>query len=157
MQEEKLQEGTTCVPSYVPFKDLDPARGRRGQSRMSSRMPFSRRCVLVVQVCSYRVLASYESPLLEDFSKCILQRHNCLRNSAEIPLKPDPPPLATFRGTPLTHEAAEDIFVGHLADQAATPQPFSWRVAAGKNPGEIPITSLPAYTGACVLARQGLS
>lgn len=101
-------------------------------------------------MCSYRVLASYESPLLEDFSKCILQRNNCLRNSAEIPMTPDPPPLAAFRGAPLTHDAAEDIFVGHLAQQAAPREAFSWRVACGKNPGALdpllphrPQTQLP--------------
>jgi hypothetical protein len=89
-----------------------------------------------VQVCSYRVLASYESPLLEDFSRCILQKHNCLRNSAEIPMVPAPQPLSTFQGKPLTFEAAEDIFIGNLADShGREAKPFSWRVAAGKNPG----------------------
>eukprot|EP00892_Ulva_mutabilis_P006169 jgi/Ulvmu1/3924/UM018_0147.1 len=91
-------------------------------------------CGLNDQVCSYRVLASYESPLLEDFSKCILQKNNCLRNSADIPMTPDPAPLAAFRGVPLTHTAAEDIFIGHLAEQAPDRQDFSWRVASGKNP-----------------------
>lgn len=104
-------------------------------------------------MCSYRVLASYESPLLEDFSKCILQKHNCLRNSAAIPDTPDPPPLAAFRGVPLTHDAAEDLFIGHLAPQAATPQPFSWRVACGKNPGThrppLPCASCGHYPNNC--------
>lgn len=59
--------------------------------------------------------------------------HNAgLRNSAEIPMVPGPVPLSTFRGKPLTFGAAEDIFVGNLADGR---EPFSWRVAAGKNPG----------------------
>jgi hypothetical protein len=93
-----------------------------------------------VQVCSYRVIASYENPLLEEFSKCILQRHNCLDNSAEIPMIPDPAPLSSFRNTELTWDAAEDIFIGHLSPQApraeGAKQPgFSWRVACGKNPG----------------------
>ena len=89
-----------------------------------------------MQVCSYRVLASYESPLLENFSRCILQKHNCLRNAAEIPMTPAPEPLASFRGDALTWEAAEDIFIGHLAEgRASKPERFSWRVAAGKNPG----------------------
>lgn len=85
-----------------------------------------------VQVCSYRVLASYECDELTNFSRCILERHNCLRNSASIPTEPAPPPLASFRGQPLTFEATEDLFIGHLASGG---QPFSWRVAAGKNPG----------------------
>ena len=29
-----------------------------------------------------------------------------------IPAQPDPPPLATFRGQPLTHETAEALFIG---------------------------------------------
>ena len=29
-----------------------------------------------------------------------------------IPAQPDPPPLATFRGEPLTHETAEALFIG---------------------------------------------
>ena len=38
------------------------------------------------QVCSYRCIASYESPKLADFSLCVLQKHNCLGLSAEIPM-----------------------------------------------------------------------
>jgi len=30
------------------------------------------------QVCAYRCIVSYESALLQDFSLCILQKHNCL-------------------------------------------------------------------------------
>jgi hypothetical protein len=88
-------------------------------------------------VCSYRVLASYESPLLEKFSRCVLQKHNCLRNSAEIPMIPEVKPLAVFRGKEVTWDVAEDIFLGHLASGAtrSSPESFSWRVAAGKNPG----------------------
>lgn len=91
-----------------------------------------------MQVCSYRVLASYESPLLERFSLCVLQKHNCLRNSADIPMLPTVKPLAVFRGKEVTFDVAEDIFLGHLARGATRrdPKPFSWRVAAGKNPGK---------------------
>lgn len=67
-----------------------------------------------VQVCSYRCIVSHESQLLEDFSLCILQRHNCLGKSAEIPRLPDPPPMAAFQGCPLTHETAEALFIGWL-------------------------------------------
>lgn len=41
-----------------------------------------------MQVCSYRCIVSHESPLLEAFSLCILQKHNCLGNSAPIPMRP---------------------------------------------------------------------
>ena len=93
-----------------------------------------------VQVCSYRVIASYESPLFEAFSKCILQRHNCMGNSADIPMVPDPVPLSEFRGAEVSWDTAEDIFIGHLSPQAprgagGIQEGFSWRVACGKNPG----------------------
>lgn len=89
------------------------------------------------QVCSYRCIASYESPLLEAFSLCILQvgrqrcfnhlmrlmqKHNCLGLDATPPTAPDPAPMMQFRGQPLTHEMAEDMFVGWFG-----PQQFSWR------------------------------
>ncbi|GBG71423.1 hypothetical protein CBR_g8843 [Chara braunii] len=80
------------------------------------------------QVCSYRCLVSYESPLLEDFSLCILQKNNCLGLSAEIPSSPEVQPMTSFRGHPLTHEMAEDLFIGWLGEEE-----YSWRVVAGQN------------------------
>ena len=68
----------------------------------------------MLQVCSYRCIVSHESQLLEDFSLCILQKHNCLGKSAEIPALPDPPPMTAFRGEELTHELAESLFIGWL-------------------------------------------
>ena len=50
------------------------------------------------QVCSYRCIVSYESPLFEKFSLCNLQKHNCLQNFAERPALPDVQPMPTFRG-----------------------------------------------------------
>ena len=38
------------------------------------------------QVCSYRCITSYESRQLEEFSLCIIQKHNCFGLSAEIPM-----------------------------------------------------------------------
>ena len=35
-------------------------------------------------------------------------------NTATIPMYPDPEPMNTFRGTPLTFEDAENIFIGNL-------------------------------------------
>ncbi|ERN03861.1 violaxanthin de-epoxidase, chloroplastic [Amborella trichopoda] len=81
------------------------------------------------QVCSYMCIASYESPKLEAFSLCALQKHNCLDLSAEIPEKPIVFPLREFRGEKLSHEVAEDLFVGCLGSFE-----WSWRVAAGQNP-----------------------
>lgn len=54
---------------------------------------------------------------------------------------PNPAPLTTFQGSPLTHEVAEGLFVGWLkgakAELKTRPTdliPSSWRVFAGKNP-----------------------
>jgi hypothetical protein len=33
---------------------------------------------------------------------------------------PDPVPMHTFRGQPLTHELAEDIFIGWLAEKTSS-------------------------------------
>ncbi|KAI3863321.1 hypothetical protein MKW92_038994 [Papaver armeniacum] len=71
-------------------------------------------CSPVDQVCNYRCIASYESPNLEAFSLCVLQKHNCLELDAKIPEKPFVPPMVKFRGEDLCHETAEDLFVGWL-------------------------------------------
>ena len=59
------------------------------------------------QVCSYRCIVSYESEQFENFAKCILQRHNCMKNTAVAPIYPDPQPLSMFRNEALTHDLAE--------------------------------------------------
>ncbi|KAL4427643.1 hypothetical protein ABPG75_001732 [Micractinium tetrahymenae] len=98
-------------------------------------------CEFNDQVCSYRCITSYESQLLEDFSLCIIQKHNCFGLTTDIPMVPDPAPLAAWRGQPMTHELAEDLFIGWLQDPSTGLQQlrggkqdlFSWRVFAGKN------------------------
>ena len=86
-------------------------------------------CSPVDQVCNYRCIASYESPNLEAFSLCVLQKNNCLGLDAKVPEKPYVPPMAKFRGGDLCHETAEDLFVGWLGCLD-----WSWRVVAGQNP-----------------------
>ncbi|KAK6922908.1 VDE lipocalin domain [Dillenia turbinata] len=86
-------------------------------------------CSPVDQVCNYRCIASYESPNLEAFSLCVLQKNNCLELDAEIPQKPYVSPMTKFRGEDLSHETAEDLFVGWLGTLN-----WSWRVVAGQNP-----------------------
>lgn len=86
-------------------------------------------CSPVDQVCNYRCIASYESPQLEEFSLCVLQKHNCLELDAKIPDKPHVTPMVKFRGEDLDHEIAEDLFVGWLGSLD-----WSWRVVAGQNP-----------------------
>ncbi|KAM6588749.1 hypothetical protein CsatA_011354 [Cannabis sativa] len=86
-------------------------------------------CSPVDQVCNYRCIASYESPTLEAFSLCVLQKHNCLGLDAKIPERPYVPPMSKFRGEELCHEVAEDVFVGWLGGLD-----WSWRVVAGQNP-----------------------
>ncbi|KAF7129640.1 hypothetical protein RHSIM_Rhsim10G0148300 [Rhododendron simsii] len=85
-------------------------------------------CSPVDQVCNYRCIASYESPNLEEFSLCVLQKHNCLELDAKIPTKPHVPPMVKFRGEDICHETAEDLFVGWLGSLD-----WSWRVVAGQN------------------------
>lgn len=98
------------------------------------------------QVCAYRCITSFETPKFEKFAQCILQKHNCLDNSASIPVTPDPSPLVSFRGQPLSFDVAEDIFIGHLRPRpgeknallpeiaAADLPPASWMVVCGQNP-----------------------
>lgn len=86
-------------------------------------------CSPVDQVCNYKCIASYESPILEQFSLCVLQKHNCLDLDAKIPEKPYVPPMDSFRDKILSHETAEDLFIGWLGNLD-----WSWRVVAGQNP-----------------------
>jgi hypothetical protein len=39
-----------------------------------------------MQVCTYRCITSYESKQLEEFSLCIIQKHNCFGLQADIPM-----------------------------------------------------------------------
>ncbi len=48
-----------------------------------------------------------------------------------IPALPDPPPMSSFRGAPLTHETAEAIFIGY----ATVPYLAAPPTAAGRGPG----------------------
>ena len=100
-------------------------------------------------MCSYRCIVSHESPLFEAFSLCNLQKHNCLGHSAERPRLPEVGPMAKFRGQTLTHEQAEEIFIGwmrpsvdpsaaatsSLSVEAPTALEWSWKVVCGVNPG----------------------
>ncbi|KAJ8644389.1 hypothetical protein MRB53_006137 [Persea americana] len=86
-------------------------------------------CAPTDQVCSYRCIASYESPKLEAFSLCVLQKNNCLGLDADIPNKPYVPPMSVFRDEDFSHDIAEDLFVGWLGRMR-----WSWRVVAGQNP-----------------------
>ena len=91
------------------------------------------------QVCSYRCITSHETAKFEKFALCILQKNNCMGNTATAPVYPDPQPMTMFRGEPLTHEAAEGIFVGHLEPREgelnqllqpnAAMEPWSWKVS----------------------------
>uniref|UniRef100_A0A161Y0P5 VDE lipocalin domain-containing protein n=1 Tax=Daucus carota subsp. sativus TaxID=79200 RepID=A0A161Y0P5_DAUCS len=57
------------------------------------------------------------------------QKNNCLELEAKIPEKPYVSPMNSFRGKDLSHEIAEDLFVGCLGNLD-----WSWRVVAGQNP-----------------------
>ncbi|XAR73271.1 Violaxanthin de-epoxidase, partial [Bertholletia excelsa] len=73
-------------------------------------------CSPLDQVCNYRCIASYEKEQL-------------LELDAMIPEKPCVPPMIKFQGEELSHEMAEDLFVGWLGSLD-----WSWRVVAGQNP-----------------------
>ena len=98
-------------------------------------------CAPTDQVSSYRCIVSYESPKLEAFTLCVLQKHNCLGLSADILMRPDVQPLNAFRGDAVTHEIAEDLFIGWLGrpdpsveeEGAGVNMEYSWRVVAGQN------------------------
>lgn len=109
-------------------------------------------CGVNDQVCSYMCLRSYESPLFTKFSLCVMQKNNCLNNKATIQELPAVDSIPTWRGEPLTDEAARQIYEGWYgapADAATSsalgggsergcpegaPTPYSWRVVAGQNP-----------------------
>ncbi|KAF8063768.1 hypothetical protein HT031_003625 [Scenedesmus sp. PABB004] len=99
-------------------------------------------CSFNDQVCQYRCIVSHETPKFSDFALCILQLHNCRGLNAQPPALPDPAPMGSFRGAPLTHEAAEALFIGWREAGPQLPpgagagalKPWSWLVAAGKNP-----------------------
>lgn len=80
---------------------------------------------LLWQVCAYRCITSYETKTMENFSLCVLQKNNCMGNSAQIPVLPNPAPLARFRGEAVTQESAQDMFMGWLGKEA-----FSWKVVS---------------------------
>ncbi len=95
-------------------------------------------CDMRDQVGSYRVITSFETPFLEAFSLCILQRNNCFNCRSSILDKPAVAPLATWRGSPLDERAAAAILYGHLdipsADGMSQRSPWSWKVVVGANP-----------------------
>jgi hypothetical protein len=71
------------------------------------------------QAASYRTIVSYESEILKDFSYCILQKNNIFGCDATIPTFPKVKPLSTWRGKPLTVEAARGLLIAHLDDETA--------------------------------------
>ncbi|GJT79933.1 violaxanthin de-epoxidase, chloroplastic [Tanacetum coccineum] len=82
-----------------------------------------------VKSASWTNVLLHISPTLEEFSLCVLQKHNCLDLDAKIPEKPFVPPMVKFHEKILSHEIAEDLFVGWLRNLD-----WSWRVVAGQNP-----------------------
>jgi len=95
-------------------------------------------CDMRDQVGSYRVIVSYETPQLEEFSLCILQKNNCFGCDASIVESPRVPLLRRWQGRLLDETAARQIFIGHLdceqADAASRRMPWSWKVVCGANP-----------------------
>eukprot|EP00879_Flechtneria_rotunda_P019225 GHRR01020186.1.p1 GENE.GHRR01020186.1~~GHRR01020186.1.p1 ORF type:complete len:765 (+),score=228.66 GHRR01020186.1:201-2495(+) len=100
-------------------------------------------CSFNDQVCQYRCIVSYETPKFNQFALCILQLHNCRGLDAKVPMVPNPSPIGSWRGSPLTHEVAESLFIGWKSVGPQLPKggqvkPWSWLVASGKNPVGLP-------------------
>jgi len=96
-------------------------------------------CDMRDQVGSYRVIVSYETPLLEEFSLCILQQNNCFGCDADIIDQPRVPLMQTWRGSDVNAAAARQLFIGHLDCAETHPQasqrlPWSWKIVCGANP-----------------------
>ena len=96
-------------------------------------------CDMRDQVGSYRVIVSYETPQLEEFSLCILQQNNCFGCEASILETPRVPLLHEWRGQPVDSTAARQIYIGHFNCEEAHPEasqklPWSWKVVCGANP-----------------------
>ena len=90
------------------------------------------------QVCSYKCITSYESKKFQSFAYCILQKNNCMENSALIPVYPNPTPLQSFRREKVTWDVADDIFIGYLKTSnnnliANNMLDWSWKVVCGAN------------------------
>jgi len=90
------------------------------------------------QVGSYRIIVSNETPQLEEFTSCILQKNDCFNCDAPILEKPRVPLLSEWRGEPLDDRAARDIMMGHLdhpsAHSCSMKKPWSWKIVVGANP-----------------------
>eukprot|EP00468_Gymnochlora_sp_CCMP2014_P013688 CAMPEP_0167750178 /NCGR_PEP_ID=MMETSP0110_2-20121227/5843_1 /TAXON_ID=629695 /ORGANISM="Gymnochlora sp., Strain CCMP2014" /LENGTH=546 /DNA_ID=CAMNT_0007635463 /DNA_START=186 /DNA_END=1826 /DNA_ORIENTATION=+ len=97
------------------------------------------------QVKAYSIIRSYESREFERLSLCINEKNNCLRNNAQRPLLPNVTPMKTFRGEPLTWEAAETILIGRRNEN----NPLSWMLVCGQNPAydEFPCQYQMFYRG----------
>ena len=96
-------------------------------------------CDMRDQVGSYRVIVSYETPLLEEFSLCILQQNNCFECDAAILDTPRVPLLGQWRGEPVDDASARQIFIGHFDCAESHPEAsqklaWSWKVVCGANP-----------------------
>lgn len=91
------------------------------------------------QVGSYRVIVSYETDLIEEFSLCILQQNNCFNCDSKILERPRVPLMRRWRGEKLTDRTARQILIGHLDHleaqvEASQRKPWSWRIVCGANP-----------------------
>lgn len=89
-------------------------------------------CGMADQACSYTCIVSYQSKAFTEFTLCALQKNNLLNSQVERPTTPEASPIEVFRGSPITHDIAEDILVGHYDPEAG--KEFGWLVAAGSNP-----------------------
>lgn len=93
-------------------------------------------CGLTDQVCTYTCIRSYQNDEFEKLARCMLHKHNCLGNDARRPQLPQVLPMQTWRGEPMSHDAAERIMQGWLGlpDEKGELRKFSWLAVSGENP-----------------------
>jgi len=95
-------------------------------------------CDMRDQVGSYRIIVSYETPQLEQFSLCLLQKNNVFGCDARILDEPRVPLLSQWRGERVDQRVARQLFIGHFECDEAHPMsrrlPWSWKVVCGANP-----------------------
>jgi len=101
------------------------------------------------QVCAYRCIVSHESALLQDFSLCILQEHNCLGKDVRAP---------AYTRRPHTVQCRDSDELSGLG--AAHALCYTQSAGAAQQPALRPVRSLlvqqrsPAYRSAPARRRR---
>jgi len=120
-------------------KCADKIGSALGDPKTKATIDLLNACDMRDQVGSYRVIVSYETPQLEEFSLCILQQNNCFECRADILETPRVPLMRTWRGAVVDSDVARQLFIGHFDCTESHPEaslrlPWSWKIVCGANP-----------------------